>query len=330
MTDDVRAGSGATLDGAPATDFVQPFRTLKSHAQGRLVRLSGTADRILHSHNYPDPVCAALGEALGLTAMLGALLDQAGKLIVQTKTDGPVPMLVVNYEAPGRIRGYASFDAERLAAVEASGAPDGALHGMGHLALTIDKGEDAVRYQGIVALENATLTEAAHNYFKQSEQIPSFIRLAVAKLYGPRNPGNAQRSGRAWQWCVGGLILQHLPADVAGLPDRPGDVDDDVDPEDNEDWRRVKMLAATVEDHELLDPTLEPEHLLYRLFAEEEVMAFPREPVEFYCRCSRERVAGLLKSFDKSELEDMKEPDGSWSVTCEFCNATHRFTPADL
>lgn len=318
-------------DRASSTDFVQSFRTIRSHAQGRIVRLATLSDKILQSHGYPDVVCGALGEALGLTALLGSVLKTDGKLILQTKTDGPVSMLVVNYETPGNMRGYASFDTARLAAHRtAAGADTASLLGNGHLALTIDKGDDAVRHQGIVALENQTLTEAAHVYFRQSEQIPTFIRLAVAKLYGPRPADRPEGAGRPWRWCVGGLIVQHVPADVGGLPVRPAEVDDELNPEDSEDWQRVRMLAATVEAHELLDPTLPAERLLYRLFAEEEVMAFPPAAMEFYCRCSRQRVENLLRSFGPDELADLKEPDGNWSVKCEFCNTTYRVTPSEI
>ena len=314
----------------PPADFVQSFRTVKSHAQGRLVRLAALSDHILQSHAYPDIVCATLGEALGLTALLGAVLEPSGKLILQTKTDGPLGLLVVNFDAPGRMRAYASFDADRVAEIETTGASDADLLGAGHLALTIDNGRETVRHQGIVELKNTTLTVAAQNYFRQSEQIPTFIRLAVAKLYGPRAPDQKAGEERAWQWCVGGLIVQHVPADVGGLPERPADIDDEIDADQSEDWQRVKMLASTVEYHELLDPTLGSEQLLYRLFAEEEVMGFPPAPLQFYCRCSRARVETLLQSFGADELTDMAEPDGTWSVKCEYCNTTYRFSPEEI
>ncbi|MFM1814907.1 MAG: 33 kDa chaperonin [Pseudomonadota bacterium] len=319
---------GGDRPGDPG-DFVKAFRTVKSHAQGRVVRLTGLADRILQGHAYPDTVCAALGEALGLTALLGAVLGSSGKLIVQTQTDGPVSMIVVNFEAPGRIRGYAGFDAAKVASLGAGADGGGALLGSGHLALTIDKGGDSVRHQGIVPLDNVTLTDAAHTYFRQSEQIPTFIRLAVAKLYGPRAAEQQHGAERPWRWCVGGIIVQHLPVDVGGLQ-RPADIDDESDPEDSEDWQRVKALASTVEYHELLDPMLAADRLLYRLFAEEEVMSFPPVPLEFYCRCSRERVETLLRTFGTDELDDLKEPDGAWSVKCEFCNTSYRFEAKDL
>ncbi len=322
---------GATAETpTPLLDFVQGFRTLKSRAQGRLVRLSTVSDTILHRHHYPFEVCEILGEALGLASLLGATLGERGKLILQTKTDGPLGMLVVNNEAPGRLRGYAGFDADRVKEVGKRTSNTAAFLGNGYLAMTIDNGSEAVRHQGIVTLDQATLTEAAISYFRQSEQIPTFIRLAVGRAYGPRDASQESGTGRPWRWYVSGLIIQQLPRDVAGLPDQPATIDDEQSPEADEDWQRVKMLAETVEDHELLDPTLAPETLLYRLFAEEQVVAFQPTPSSFYCRCTRDRVHMLLRSFGTDELEDLKEPDGTWSVKCEFCSTSYRFTNEEV
>ncbi len=311
-------------------DIVLPFRTVRSGVIGRLVRLGPAIDTILSRHDMPLPVAQALGEAVALTTMLGAALKFAGKLIVQTKTDGILDFLVVNFEAGGRVRGYARYSKKRFAELAASGAAieQGTLLGTGHLAITIDQGGDMDRYQGVVALEGESLVEAALAYFRQSEQLPTFLRLAVARHYQAGEPG---RSG-TWHWRAGGLMIQSL-AHAGGNPQAPRpEGSDDAEPqaERAEDWRRAKLLAATVEDHELLDPTLSPQRLLYRLFHEEGVRALPPAPVEAYCRCSRERVAEFLRSFAEEGLADMREPDGSIKVTCEFCTATYRFAPGEI
>lgn len=304
-------------------DLVLPFRTVRSGVIGRLVRLGPAIDSILACQDAPLPVSQALGEAVALTAMLGTALKFEGKLIVQTKTDGILDFLVVNFESPGQVRGYVRYDASRLPA-DADGSIDqGALLGHGHMAITIDQGEDMERYQGIVALEGGSLTDAALAYFNQSEQLPSFMRLAVARHYVAGEGGEPGR----WRWRAGGLMIQNL-ARGGGTPD---DADDDgLLGEDDDDWQRARILAATVEDHELLDPTLAPERLLYRLFHEEGVKALPAAPVEAFCRCSRERVEAFLRSFGAEELADMHEPDGTTSVTCEFCRTTYRFAPGEL
>jgi len=307
-------------------DIVLPFRTVRSGVVGRLIRLGPAVDTILSHHDVPIPVAQTLGEAVALTAMLGTALKFDGKLIVQTKTDGIVDFLVVNYDAPGRVRGYVRYDKARFAASGANGSlSQGALIGSGHLAITIDQSDEMERYQGIVALAGDSLGEAALTYFRQSEQLPSFLRLAVARHYQAGENG----APGAWRWRAGGLMVQNL-AVAGGKPSAPGSDEEGLLGEADDHWERTRCLAATVEDHELLDPTLEPERLLYRLFHEEGVRALPRTPVEAYCRCSRERVAAFLKSFGAQDLADMREPDGSISVTCEFCASTYRFAPGEI
>ncbi len=300
-----------------------PFRTERSGVFGRVVRLGPVVDGILRRHDYPEPVSRVIGEAVALTALLGSSLkfDSAfdGRLILQTKTDGAIGMLVVDFEEPGRVRAYASFDKARVEALgrDARDAP-GRLLGAGHLAMTIDPGGSLDRYQGIVALDGGSLSDAAHAYFRQSEQIPTFIRLAVARHY----------AAGSWQWRAGGLLVQYVPPVGEGAA--PDENEHALVGEDDERWTGARMLAATVEDHELLDPMLTPDRLLYRLFAEEGVRAFPVVGLTEHCRCSRDRVGDLLETFGASELADMREPDGAITVTCEFCNAKYRFESQEI
>ena len=312
-------------------DLVLGFRTVKSNIMGRLVRMGAVADDILSRHDYPAPVVEALGQAVVLSILLGAPLKEGARLILQTKTDGPMRFLVVNYESPGKVRGYASFDADRVASLDKAAAslgvaPQAALFGNGLLAMTIDRGGDRTPYQGIVQMQGETLSDAALTYFRQSEQLPTYLRLAVAKQY----VGGS--SGGGWHWRAGGILVQHL-SPLGGTPPPPQDDDDELPMvgEDDDNWRRVRMLASTVEDHELLDPTLTPDELLWRLFNEEGVVrAVDPTPLEGYCRCSRDRVVLMLKSFGPEEIVDMREGDGKVSVTCEFCNKNYRFDPAEL
>lgn len=308
-------------------DFVLPFNTVKSGMMGRVVRLGSVVNTILSRHDHPDAVSELLGQALALTAMLGSSLKFEGDLTVQSQTDGPISIFVANFQSPGRLRGYAGFDSARLDEMLRQGeqaAGPSALMGQGHLALTIDPGEDMERYQGIVALEHGGLAEAAHTYFRQSEQLPTFIRLAVARQHVPAAEGGQL----GWQWRAGGLIVQHV-SPVGGKPREQDDEDTDAGlfGEDDDHWRRVEMLASTVEDHELLDPTLSPERLLYRLFHEEGVRVTPGVPLEDYCRCSRDRVAAFLKTFAKDDISDLRDDEGNLTITCEFCSTAYRFDP---
>jgi molecular chaperone Hsp33 len=319
--------SPANADPAsPRDDLVMPFATREAGVIGRLVRLGASADTILSRHAYPEPVSAALGEALVLAALLGSALKFDGQLILQTKTDGPLGMLVADYVVPGYLRGYASSDAARLATVALPGTPTAALQGQllgqGYLAMTIDPGGDMDRYQGIVPLDGDTLTDAAHTYFRQSEQLPTLIRLAVARHF----------AAGAWHWRAGGLMIQQV-ARTGGLtmPSRTSDEERDaaLEGEDDENWTRIKLLAATVEDHELTDPTLDPHRLLYRLFHEEGVTARPAAPLIARCRCSRDRLLGYLKGFDAAALADLRDENGRLAATCEFCSTVYTYGTED-
>lgn len=300
-------------------DLVLPFRAEASGIMGRVVRLGAVADRILKGHDYPEPVLALLGEALCLTALLGAALKTGAKLILQTKTDGPVSTLVVQNDGPGALRGYASFEAERVKAHRGGG-----LLGAGHLAMTIDPGGDRDRYQGIVALEGQSLADAALDYFRQSEQLPTFLRLAVGKHYAADAEGH-----RGWLWRAGGLMLQHLSPEGGTAPVQDRLKGDGTGYEIDDDWERTRILAETVMDHELIDPDLSAERLLLRLFHEEGVRAYGAKPVEARCGCSRERLAGIMARFDRAELDDMIV-DGKIEITCEFCSTRYRFARDEL
>lgn len=311
-----REASAATSD----DDLIIPFQTDSAPASGRLVRLGPVVDEILANHGYPEPVSKLLGEAVTLTALLGAALKFDGTFILQTSTDGPVSMLVSDYTAPGKLRGHATFDRE---AVEALAAADkalpAALLGKGHMAMTIDQGADMERYQGIVPLENCDLNAAADTYFRRSVQLDTFLQVAVARHFTSGSNG----SDSGWHWRAGGLMVQNLTREGgqtgihADLDVLPGD-------EAKEDWNRVRILAATVQDQELVDPMLSPERLLYRLFHEEDVRAFSANPLTFECRCSREKVQEMLSRFGPDDLKDMVE-EGEIRVTCEFCNQLYRF-----
>ncbi|RAI45184.1 Hsp33 family molecular chaperone [Rhodoplanes roseus] len=308
----------------PLDDVVVPFEVAALDVRGRAVRLGPMVDEILSRHAYPTAVSRLLGEAIVLTVLLGSSLKFEGRFILQTQTDGPVRMLVVDWRSPGQVRAYAQFDAAAVAALTAP--TDGDLLGHGHLAMTIDQGADMNRYQGLVALDGGTLEEAAHEYFLRSEQIPTRVRLAVAEEYSAA-AGGAQR-----KWRAGGLMLQFLPKSsdrmrVADLD--PGDAPEGTAPHlvpQDDAWVEGQALVETIEDVELLDPALSTERLLFRLFHEHGVRVFRSAEVEAKCSCSRERVEGILKSFPAEERAEMVE-DGRIAVTCEFCNTRYLFDP---
>ena len=308
-------------------DAVLPFDIKPLGVRGRIVRLGGVLDDILNRHEYPMAASAVLAEAVALVAMFGDMLKFDGKFILQTSTDGPVSMLVADFVSPDRIRGYARVDVDALARLEADGAASAqSIIGNGHLAMTVDQGEDMERYQGIVGLSNATLSDAAHDYFRQSEQIPTLLRLAAGPLVG--------RAGHQDKWRAGAIMIQHLPENGGTSPiqvysgdDPAGNADPEVDEDDN--WRKAKLLLQTVEDHELIDPLLSSERVLYRLFHEDGVTVYPELQLQRYCSCSADRLKGILASMPADDKAHMAE-DGSIDVKCEFCSASYHFDADEI
>jgi len=314
----------------PTEDAILPFEVASLDLRGRVVRLGAALDQTLAAHDYPAPVAKLLGEAIVLTVLLGSSLKFDGRFILQTQTDGPVRMLVVDFNSPGRIRACARFDRARVeAAIAARAASAGELLGSGHLAMTIDQGPDMSRYQGLVALSGGGLEDAAHEYFLRSEQIPTRVRLAVAEEI------NADKTGPRHRWRAGGMLLQFLPKKAERMrgPDLdPGDAPEGTAPHamtEDDAWVAGRSLIATVEDIELIDPELSSERLLYRLFHEHGVRVFRAVEVEAKCSCSRQSVEAMLKSFSQDDRDHMVE-NGVISVTCEFCSSTYVFAPEDV
>jgi molecular chaperone Hsp33 len=317
-----------------ADDTVLPFEVAALDLRGRVVRLGPALDDILGRHGYPASISKLLGEAIVLTALLGSSLKFDGRFILQTKTDGPVHMIVVDYRSPGKIRACAQFDPEVLRRMQEKAIGKTAdqmtsLLGRGHLAMTIDQGPEMSRYQGLVALTGSGLEETAHEYFLRSEQIPTRVRLAVAEelLAGEDGPRH--------RWRAGGMLLQFLPKKAERMrgPDlHPGDAPEGTAAHviaEDDAWVEGQSLIATVEDIELIDPDLSSERLLYRLFHEHGVRVFNASGVEATCSCSRDSVTNMLKSFSKDDRDDMIQ-DGVIAVTCEFCNTQYVFAPAEV
>jgi molecular chaperone Hsp33 len=321
----VRAPAATSAD-----DTILPFDVAALDLRGRVVRLGPAVDDILRGHDYPAPVAKLLGEAVVLTVLLGSVLKFDGRFILQTKSDGPVRMLVVDYTTPGKVRALASFDQERIAAAIAEGRVEpGALLGHGHLAMTVDQGPDMSRYQGLVALEGKDLEHVAHEYFLRSEQIPTRVRLAVGEEL------SASADGTRHRWRAGGILLQFLPK----APERarqsdldPGDAPEGTVPHmvpEDDAWVEGRSLLATVEDVELLDPAVSVEQLVYRLFHERGVRVFRSRTLAAQCSCSRAGVANMLRSFPQDDRDHMVE-NGKITVTCEFCSSSYVFDPDEV
>jgi molecular chaperone Hsp33 len=287
-------------DPAPVTDdLVAAFQIEGFPVRGRIVRLGASMHEVLTRHDYPEPVANLLGEACALAALVGSSLKFDGRLILQAQGDGPVAFVVVDYDTAGTFRGYCRYDAERVAEVSKGFALPGArtLLGQGLFVMTIDQGPDMERYQGMTPIEGETLALAAEQYFAQSEQVPTKVKLAVGQV----------DTGGGPSWRAGGLLIQYIASDAAR-----GSTEDV--------WDRARALFATTGEDELIDPMVPAETLLWRLFNEDGVRVFEAKPLAAFCRCSPERIAVMLDSFSPEERADMIESDGKIRVTCEYCS----------
>lgn len=307
---DTAGGRPIRLPAGP-DDVVQPFRIERSGLRGRLVRLGPSIHKILTQHAaYPPAVRQIVGEAIALAAALARALKFEGVLTVQIKGDGPIRTMVADVTSAGDMRGYASFDAERLpsAPVYGAAAQIRDLFGKGYLAITVDQGADTERYQGIVELTGRTLGEAAGFYFTQSEQLRTSLKLACAESDGI--------------WRAGALMLQRVPEE--------GGIASEVDlDEEDEDWTRARLLMDTARGREILDPEISGDDLLFRLFHEDGARVFTPQKLAPGCRCSAQRVTTILRSLTREELTEMTV-DHQITATCEFCGTTYAFTEAEL
>ena len=309
-------------------DSVLPFQLDRSDMRGRVARLDGVLDGILKQHDYPPQVEALIAEMALMTALIGQTIKLRWKLSLQVQSKGAVRMIATDYfapeteDAPARIRAYASFDSDRI-----TNAPPFEQVGEGYFAVLIDQGQGSAPYQGITPLAGSGLTACAESYFAQSEQLPTRFALSF---------GRSKEPGAPEHWRAGGIMLQHMPkaspfASGGGSGESglltPSDI---LDGEGEENWNRVNLLLGTVEDLELIGPSVTPADLLVRLFHEEVPRVFDMQPVRFGCTCSEERVRSSLSIYSAKDIEKMTTDDGAVTADCQFCGAHYRLDPATL
>ena len=310
-------------------DAVLPFAIEDLDTRGRAVKLGLALDGIVRRHAYPEPVARLLCEMVTLTVLLGTSLKFDGQFIVQTQTDGPVTLLVVDFRTPSDIRAHARFDEDRLTtAIEAGKTEPEHLLGKGVLAMTVDQGAYMQRYQGMVALEGNSLEEVAHSYFMQSEQIPTYVRLGVGELTEVDDRGKPVET-----WRAGGVLIQFMPESEDRIKHRDlhgGDGEDTRDSLDEDNaWIEAQSLFSTIKDHELTDPQISAEKLLYNLFHEQGLRIFDPQAINDKCSCSSEKIWSVLRAMSEEELQSVVT-DGKIEVKCEFCCTDYTVTPAEL
>ena len=297
-----------------ASDLLQPFLIDARSIRGRLVRLGPSLDTILSSHDYPEAVGLCLAEAMALAATLAGALKFTGIFTLQIQSEGAISLLVADVTSGGDLRGYARFDADKLAAAEADASladqPVQRYLGKGFLAFTVDQGADTERYQGIVELTGQSLEECAKLYFQQSEQ------LETATLLASRPP-----QGKAG-WQAAALMIQRMPLG----PTSPILTAEEAD----ESWNRAVILMSSTKEEELFDPNLAATALLHRLYHAEQLELHEPRVLRMRCRCSAERVATTLRSFPRAEMDELKDENGHIVVTCEYCKSSYSFAEGDL
>jgi molecular chaperone Hsp33 len=308
-------------------DTVLPFQLDRSDIRGRVARLDGVLEQVLKQHAYPPQIEALVAEAALLTALIGQTIKLRWKLSLQVRGKGPARLIATDYYGPSedgqpaRIRAYASFDKERL---DAEADPFSQI-GEGYLAVLIDQGEGTVPYSGITPIAGGSLSSCAETYFAQSEQLPT--RFAVSF-------GRSQTPGGVEHWRAGGVMLQHMPK--AGISVAAGEGSgeggllthaDILSGEDGENWTRANVLLDTVEEMELIGPSVHPTDLLVRLFHEEEPRVFDAQPVRFGCSCSEEKVRNSLSIYSAKDIAYMTTAEGTVTADCQFCGAHYVLDP---
>lgn len=310
-------------------DTVLPFQLDRSDIRGRVARLDGVLESVLKQHDYPPVIEALVAEMALLTALIGQTINLRWKLSLQVRGSGPARLIATDYYGPteegqpARIRAYASYDSDTL---DESADPFSQI-GKGYFAILIDQGEGMQPYQGITPIAGGSLAACAETYFAQSEQIPTRFSLTY---------GRSQKPGEGEHWRAGGVMLQHMPkasplmeqadADSDGLLTAAGLLDDD----EGENWVRANTLLDTVEEIELIGPTVTPTELLVRLFHEEQARVFEHQPVKFGCTCSEERVRQSLSIYSSKDIATMTTDEGTVLADCQFCGSHYVFDPATL
>jgi len=297
-------------------DSLHRFMFEQYPIRGHLVHLDASWRALIEHRDYPEAIRTVLGEAVVAALLLAATIKFDGVLSLQLQGAGPVHLLLAQCTAGLGVRGLARYRDDAIAAAMAAGTDGGgveALIGAGNLTVTMESDDGAQRYQGIVPISGARLADSLQGYFENSEQLPTRLWL------------HADQHGAA------GMLLQRLPEDGArdaGARD-PGKRAPIADSAAIDDaWHRVQMIGATLTPEELR--TLADQQILHRLFNEDDLRLFEPAPVFFRCRCSRERVGGMLQGLGEKETRSILAERGDVEVRCDFCNRAYVFDAVDV
>jgi molecular chaperone Hsp33 len=271
--------------------------------RGLLVHLDASWRALLEHRDYPEGIRDTLGEAVAASVLLSATLKFDGSLSLQLQGEGPMHLMLAQCSNELGVRAVARYR-------EAVDSRDlSVLSGQGTLTVTLETADLSQRYQGVVPLNGTRLAECLQAYFEQSEQLPTRLWLF------------ATPTG------VAGMLLQRLPID--SLDQRQGASGKrPTDAEVEDAWHRVQLLGDTLKTEEI--EALSDQTIIQRLFAEDDVRLFESSPVFFRCRCSRERVIGMLRALGADEVRSLIAEQGKVEVHCDFCNRAYTFDAVDV
>ena len=311
-------------------DTVLPFQLDASDIRGRVARLDGVLEQVLKQHDYPPMIEGLVAEMALLTALIGQTMKLRWKLSLQVRGAGPIRLIATDYYGPtddgqpARVRAYASYDADTL---DKSAVPFSQI-GEGYFAILIDQGEGMTPYQGITPIAGGSLSSCAEAYFAQSEQIPTRFKLTY---------GQSQMAGEATHWRAGGIILQHMPKASPHVTGEGGSGEggllsatDLLDDDEGENWTRANVLLDTVDEIELIGPSVAPTDLLVRLFHEEQPRVYDAQPVNFGCSCSEDKVRQSLSIYSAKDIATMTTDQGTVTADCQFCGSHYVLDPATV
>jgi molecular chaperone Hsp33 len=271
--------------------------------RGHLVHLDASWQALIEHRQYPAAIRDTLGEAVAASLLLAATIKFDGVLSLQLQGDGPVHLLLAQCTSGLGVRGLARYREDALDPGRTSPAAIDALVGAGNLTVTVESDDGAQRYQGIVSITGGRLADSLQIYFDNSEQLPTRLWL------------HADGGG------VSGMLLQRVPGEGGVASAESAAAVEDA-------WHRVQLIAATLTAAELA--TLSDEQILHRLFNEDDVRLYEPAPVYFRCRCSRERVTGMLQGLGESETRSIIAERGEVEVRCDFCNRAYLFDAVDV
>lgn len=283
---------------------------------GRLVRLDKVVNTILSKHNYPKQVSAVVAESTALAALLSSTIKYDGLFTLQTKSNGPVPMVVVDVSSEGKIRACASYDEEKIKTAQKLRKTEGEIEpaphfmGEGILAFTVDQGPETELYQGIVDLQGKDLSECAMRYFKQSEQIETYLKLY---LQIPQSKNDS--------WKAAGILLQKIPSKGGKEQLEEADL--------NEAWNQAVIFMQSLQENEIFDDRLSSENILHRLYHSDGLEITKQREYAFACRCQREKLLNTLHTMTEKDIDDMCE-NGKITATCHFCGTTYSFEKGEI